>query len=266
MKAPIYTSLLIGLMFSITTFGQTIQRINYGNSFGECSGYCKLDMTIDSINTTNQKTSWNDKNYPELKRTTKTDRNQWKTLTGSISLQNFFLLANTIGCPDCTDGGAEWIEIKTSNKSYKVTFEYGSNIQGFEKLLSELRKKANQEDIKVETKSKTDSIDVYIFVDQMPEFPGGISALNKYISEKLYEPTKDRCEYKFSGTVYVNFIVEKDGSLSNIKILKGTNGCSACDTKALEIIKTMPKWIPGKQDKINVRTFYSYPIKFKATD
>jgi len=266
MRAPIYIILLTGLTFSTATFGQTIQKINYGSSFGECSGYCKHDITIDSINTTNQKTSWDDKNYPELNRTTKTDRNQWKTLTSSINVKNFFSLANRIGCPDCLDGGAEWVEVKTSSKSHKVTFEYGSNIKGFEKLLSELRKKADKEDIKVKTKPKIDSTDVYVLVDQMPEFPGGIPALNKFISDKLYEPIKGTCEYKISGVVYVNFIVEKDGSLSNIKILKSINGCSVCDTKAIEIIKAMPKWKSGILDKNAVRTSFSWPIKFKATN
>lgn len=63
------------------------------------------------------------------------------------------------------------------------------------------------------------------------------------------------------GTVYVQFVVEKDGSISDVKVLRGIGG--GCDEEAVRVVKSMPKWKPGKQRGQPVRVYYTLPIDFK---
>ena len=98
-----------------------------------------------------------------------------------------------------------------------------------------------------------------------PCFPGGIDALYKFIKDqvvvypKLLEAGAD-----IEGTVYVEFVVEKDGNLSHIKVLRGVH--PALDSEAVSIVRQMPKWEPGKQRGKSVRTVYRVPIEFKLAE
>lgn len=87
-----------------------------------------------------------------------------------------------------------------------------------------------------------------------PEFPGGQQALEEFIDQNYRNP-KDRT---FKGNVYLTFIIEKDGSLSNIKVLRDIG--SGTGDEAIRVLKISPKWIPGKQNNNAVRTLYSLPI------
>jgi TonB family protein len=102
-------------------------------------------------------------------------------------------------------------------------------------------------------------------VEQMPEFPGGNDEIKEFIKKNLQYPQKEK-EAGISGTCYVNFIIEKDGSISDIKVLRGISGGSDCDKEALRIISSMPKWIPGKQNGLLVRVFFNLPIKFSINN
>ena len=88
-------------------------------------------------------------------------------------------------------------------------------------------------------------------VEQMPQFPGGQLEMKKFISQNLKYPQKEK-ESAPSGKVYITFLVEIDGSLTNIKVLRGIPKCSACDLEALRVMKLMPKWIAGKQNNVAV--------------
>ena len=103
----------------------------------------------------------------------------------------------------------------------------------------------------------------FIVVEQMPEFPGGDDSLRNFIRRTIKYPDLAR-ESSVEGTVYINFIIEKDGSVSNPKILRGIG--SGCDEEAIRVIKLMPRWIPGKQNGKTVRVQYNLPIKFKLDD
>jgi TonB family protein len=103
----------------------------------------------------------------------------------------------------------------------------------------------------------------FIVVEQMPEFPGGEDSLRNFIRRTIKYPDLAR-ESSVEGTVYINFIIEKDGSVSNPKILRGIG--SGCDEEAIRVIKLMPRWIPGKQNGKTVRVQYNLPIKFKLDD
>lgn len=102
---------------------------------------------------------------------------------------------------------------------------------------------------------------VFTVVEKMPEFPGGEKKMNKFIQKNIIYPPKARLEGR-GGISYITFVVEKDGSLSDIKVLKGASGGTDLDEEALRVIKSMPKWKPGKQNGKKVRAVYNLPIRF----
>ena len=101
---------------------------------------------------------------------------------------------------------------------------------------------------------------VYQIVEEMPKFPGGENALMDYVAKNVVYP-KEAQEKGISGRVFVGFIVEKDGSVSEVKVLRGIGG--GCDEESIRVVKAMPKWKPGKQDGKPVRVSYQLPIFFK---
>ena len=93
----------------------------------------------------------------------------------------------------------------------------------------------------------------------MPEFPGGLPALYTYLRQNVNYPTYAK-EIGIQGTVYLSFVVEKDGSISNVEILRTVGG--GCDEEAIRVVKSMPHWSPGKQMGRPVRVIFNLPIKF----
>ncbi len=94
----------------------------------------------------------------------------------------------------------------------------------------------------------------------MPEFPGGLQALYAYLGKVLKYPRMAQ-ELNIHGTVIVGFVIEKDGSVSNVQILRGIGG--GCDEEALKAIQNMPKWNPGKMGTHPVRVRYTVPVRFR---
>lgn len=101
--------------------------------------------------------------------------------------------------------------------------------------------------------------DVFTVVEEMPQFPGGDEARMKYLMENIKYPEEAR-KNGIQGTVYVSYVVEKDGSISNVKVLRGID--KECDEVAMNVIKNMPNWIPGKQRGQAVRVQFNMPIRF----
>jgi TonB family protein len=99
----------------------------------------------------------------------------------------------------------------------------------------------------------------FTVVEVMPEYPGGVNEMMKFLAENIKYPTVAK-ENGVSGKVYVSFIVEKDGLISDITILRGIG--AGCDEEAIRVIKMMPKWKPGTQRGQAVRVQYNVPIKF----
>ena len=100
---------------------------------------------------------------------------------------------------------------------------------------------------------------VYDVPETMPEFPGGTQALMEYIRNNIKWPDE---ESSVQGRVIVSFVVEKDGSVSNAKVVKSVH--PAFDAEALRVVNGMPKWIPGKQNGEPVNTKYVMPVIFKS--
>lgn len=99
----------------------------------------------------------------------------------------------------------------------------------------------------------------YTVVEKMPEFPGGNGSLRKWVARNLRYPIL-AAEQGYEGKVYVKFNVNKDGSVSDAKIIKGAN--VELNEEALRVINSMPYWIPGEQQGIKVKVSYTIPIRF----
>ena len=101
---------------------------------------------------------------------------------------------------------------------------------------------------------------IFQVVEDEPEFPGGMEALYKYLGESIKYPALAK-ENNIEGRVYVTFVVEKDGSIANPRILRDIGG--GCGQEAIRVVKVMPKWKPGKQRGKNVRVQFNLPVSFK---
>jgi TonB family protein len=102
---------------------------------------------------------------------------------------------------------------------------------------------------------------IFTLVEEMPQFPGGEKELHKFLTGNIKYPL-DLQGKKGNNTVYLTFVVEKDGSIRDIKILRGIN--EAIDSDVMRVMLMMPKWIPGKQNGKTVNVQFMLPIKFAA--
>ena len=119
----------------------------------------------------------------------------------------------------------------------------------------------NVEIAQVEVADDVEEVEDEIFqvVEQDPEFPGGVEALYKYIQSNIKYPQLAK-ENNITGRVFVTFVVEKDGSVSNVKAARDIGG--GCGAEAVRVVKSMPKWTPGKQRGKAVRAAYTLPVVF----
>jgi protein TonB len=104
--------------------------------------------------------------------------------------------------------------------------------------------------------------EIFTIVEEMPEPPGGLAGFYKYISSHIVYPSMAR-EAGISGKVFLQFVIEMDGSISDIQVQRGVPGCPDCDREAVRVLKTADKWKPGKQNGRAARVRYSLPISFK---
>lgn len=100
---------------------------------------------------------------------------------------------------------------------------------------------------------------IFLVVEEEATFPGGMDAMNKFIIDNLKYPRLAQ-EKGIHGRVFVTFIVERDGSLTNIKILRDIG--DGCGDEVIRLIKTMPKWNPAKQRGKTVRQQFNLPVMF----
>ena len=112
-------------------------------------------------------------------------------------------------------------------------------------------------------KENPDEFGVYQIVDEMPEFPGGDAALLEFVSKNIHYPQEAR-EKGVQGRVFVGFVIEKDGSIGNVTLLRGIG--FGCDEEAMRAVKMLPKWKPGMHHGEPVRVSYQIPILFKLED
>ncbi|MDY0015101.1 MAG: energy transducer TonB, partial [Bacteroidales bacterium] len=101
--------------------------------------------------------------------------------------------------------------------------------------------------------------EIFVIVEENPEFPGGDEARMKFLQDNIVYPSVAKSA-GIEGTVIVGFVVERDGSITNVKILRGK--AQSIDEEAIRVAKKMPKWKPGKQRGRTVRAQFRMPITF----
>ncbi len=111
-----------------------------------------------------------------------------------------------------------------------------------------------------EAPASPDGQELIFIVEKMPEYPGGFEAMSAFINANLVYP-QEAIDAGIEGRVFVGFWVETDGSLSDIKVLRGIG--YGCDEAAMEVVRKMPKWKPAMQRGKPVRIKYMFPVKFE---
>ena len=106
-----------------------------------------------------------------------------------------------------------------------------------------------------------DSSKIFGAAEEMPSFPGGEKALMQYIKDNTYYP-EEMCEGAAQGRVMVGFVINEDGSISDVKVLRSLT--PEFDEVAVKIVKGMPRWNPGKQNGKAVKTKYTVPVSFRT--
>ena len=101
--------------------------------------------------------------------------------------------------------------------------------------------------------------EIFIVVEDAPQYPGGDEARIRFLNDNIRYPQMAR-ESGIQGIVYITFVVERDGSITDVRILRPIGG--GCDEEAIRVIKAMPKWTPGKQRGRPVRVQFNMPIRF----
>ena len=127
----------------------------------------------------------------------------------------------------------------------------------------------DDKDVEIEIKASVEQVveeeeteeEIFMVVETMPEFPGGQAELFKYLSENVKYPVIAQ-ENGIQGRVICQFVVNKDGSIVDVEVVR-SGGDASLDKEAVRVIKSMPKWKPGKQRGKAVRVKYTVPVNFK---
>ena len=145
-------------------------------------------------------------------------------------------------------------EVEKSNKAVGAFTVEGNDEVGGEVL------KAKEEIAAPEPPKPVEENKVFDVVEQMPSFPGGMGALMSWLSQNIKYPVI-AAENGVQGRVIVQFVVEKDGSITDVKVAKSVD--PSLDKEAARVVSAMPKWTPGKQNGSAVRVKYTVPVTFK---
>ena len=107
---------------------------------------------------------------------------------------------------------------------------------------------------------EVEEAEIFTVVEQMPEFPGGMTRLAEYLASNIRYPQLAR-ESGIQGRVFINFVVESDGSVTNVRVIRSLGG--GCDEEAVRVVRAMPRWTPGRQRGRAVRVSYNLPVNFR---
>ena len=111
--------------------------------------------------------------------------------------------------------------------------------------------------------AEEDEEEVIQYVETSPEFPGGTEALMQYIADNIQYPDSARAN-KIEGTVFIQFVVEADGSLTNFKLCRDIG--YGCGEEALRVVQSMPRWVPGDINGRKTRSRFTLPIMFRLNE
>jgi protein TonB len=113
--------------------------------------------------------------------------------------------------------------------------------------------------VKSDEEESAEEAQIFMVVESMPEYPGGEASLYTFLAENIKYPQMAK-ESGIQGRVFVTFVVERDGRVTDVRVLRGIGG--GCDEEAIRVVQSMPKWTPGKQRGKSVRVQYNLPVKF----
>ncbi|MBI1835769.1 MAG: energy transducer TonB [Flavobacteriia bacterium] len=102
-----------------------------------------------------------------------------------------------------------------------------------------------------------------LYVDEYAEFPGGITARTNFLQTKIIYP-EDAAREGVTGTCYLRFVVSKDGEISFVEVTKGIKDCPECNKEAIRVVKSMPKWKPGKVNGNPVNSYFDLKVSFQT--
>ena len=161
--------------------------------------------------------------------------------------------------PAATTSKKPTVKKQTATKSEKFV-KVESNVK-FDDAPSSVAAIASPNNIMVqETTPNNEDDKIFDIVEQMPSFPGGLSALQTWLASNVTYPAQ-AVENGIQGRVIVAFIVERDGTITNVRVAKSVD--PSLDREALSVVKRMPRWNPGKQNGKAVRVKFSAPVTFK---
>lgn len=144
-------------------------------------------------------------------------------------------------------------EVEKSNKAIGTFTVEGNDEVGGEVLKA-------KEEIKAPEPPKHEENKIFTVVEQMPMYPGGDAALMQYLSSNIHYPAV-AAENGVQGRVVVGFVVEKDGSITDVNVMRSVD--PSLDREAMRVVKSMPRWTPGKQNGSAVRVKYQVPVTFR---
>ena len=124
----------------------------------------------------------------------------------------------------------------------------------------QIKEEVKKEEPKVEEKPKEEENKIFEFVEQQASFPGGPAAMNQWLAQNIRYPAAAQ-ENNIQGRVTVQFVVELNGSISNVVVVRGVD--PNLDKEAVRVVKSMPKWTPGMQNGRAVRSKFTLPVNFK---
>ncbi len=149
-------------------------------------------------------------------------------------------------------------ELKTQDELLETKTAIGSfDVKGNDDTGGEVLK---AKEVIAQPEPKEEENKVFDVVEQMPSFPGGQGALMEYLSKNVKYPVVAQ-ENGVQGRVVVSFVVERDGSVTDVQVVKSVD--PSLDREAVRVISSMPKWIPGKQNGQAVRVKYNVPVSFR---
>ena len=149
-------------------------------------------------------------------------------------------------------------EIKSQDDLSKSNTAIGAfDVKGNDEEAGEVLK---AQQVVVDEKPAEEETKIFDVVEQMPTFPGGDAALMKYLSDHIKYPVVAE-ENGIQGRVICTFVVERDGSITDVKVMKSVD--PSLDKEAIRVLKSMPHWIPGKQNGSAVRVKFTVPVTFR---
>lgn len=200
----------------------------------------------------------NKKASPRTEQVTKTSKRETQAVRKPVKKME--LVAENVPTEETPQVVSEEVPVAPSTNEEQATARQASEEQVLEDLKEEQIEELPEEVAEETPENAIAEETVFDMVGQMPEFPGGHVALEKYLENHLQYPEVAQ-ENGTQGRVTVQFVVNTDGSISDAQVVRGLD--SSCNGEALRLINSMPRWIPGQQDGKNVRVRYILPVTFR---